>query len=200
MLRALRVGDRAGALEAALDAYFGPAVRPKPEDMPPGLAALFTRFEPGLIRQNILARPNDRRVFYIENQSCNEWALADDGADPQVIRDGKTTEQERLCGFAVQIVLFEASMGALRFTDAGYMGRAALARVSEEFVEVPLGRWTWPIPETRFLVAPGVVVHVEEAPPGETLDESWIFVSAESMDRLERVRRSGGITWTGINL
>lgn len=200
MLQALRVDDRAAALEAALDAYFGPAVRPKPKDLPPALAALFTRFEPGLIRQNLLARLDHRRVFYVENQHCNDWALAEDGADPRVLRDGSVTEQERLSGFAIQIVLFEASMGALPHTEGGYMDRATLARVCEEFVEVPLGRWSWPLPETRLLVAPGVVAHIQEAPPDQTSDETWIFVSAESTDCLERVRRIDGITWAGVNL
>jgi hypothetical protein len=200
MLQALRTGDRAGALEAALAAYFGPAVYPRQEAIPPALATLFTRFRPGLIRQNILAPSNERRVIYIENQNCNEWTLADDGPDPPVLRDGTVIERERLSGFAVQMVLFEASMGGLPCTDAACIGRAALAKVSADLVEVPLGRWSWPVPGTRFLVTRGLVAHVEEGSADDAEDESWLFVSAASVDHLERLRRIEGITWTGATL
>jgi hypothetical protein len=200
VLTALAAGDRAGALEAALCAYFGPAIHPVEEMMAPALAGLFTRFEPGLIRQNILARPSGSRVFYIENQHCDAWALANDEPDPPVLRNGTITEQERLSGFAIQMVLFEASMGGLGYTEGGYMGRAVLARVSECFVEVPLGRWSWPVRDTRFLVAPGVVAHVEEASGEGSRDESWLFASASSKESFAPLRHIDGITWTGVNL
>jgi hypothetical protein len=88
-------------------------------------------------------------------------------------------------------------MGALGYTEGGYMGRAALAKVSECFVEVPLGRWSWPVRDTRFLVAPGVVANVTGE---ESLDESWLFASAASRESFAPLRRIDGITWTGLNL
>jgi hypothetical protein len=192
MLAALRAGDHPAALEAALDAYFGSPLRSKPKDVPSSLATLFSRFAPGLIRQNRLALPSrESRVFYIENQSCNEWALGDATDDPTVVRDGSVAEHERLAGFAVQLVLFEASMGALDWRAGGPTAMAG--RVLSPLGEVPLRPWTWPN-ATRFYVAPGIVAHADRVAD----DETWVFASATAEQQLLDLARLNGIEWTGV--
>jgi hypothetical protein len=161
MLGALRAGDRAAALEAALAAYFGPAIRPKPTNVPSALATILTRFGPGLLRQNQIAVPDhDSRVFYVENQSCNRWALADDTDDPRVVRDEVVVENESLSGFAIQLTLFEASMGALDWRAGGFMNPRGRSSLLSGLTEVPLRAWTWPR-DARFYVAPGIVAHAD---------------------------------------
>ena len=195
MLAALRAGDRPAALEAALEAYFGPAVRPKPPNLPPPLASLFTRLEPGLVRQNRLAIPTrESRVFCIENQSCNHWALGDDSDDPPVVRDGTVTEPERLCGFAIQLVLFEASMGCLHWSAGGYIAAGKRAPSLSGLSEVPLRPWTWPQQEMRVYVAPGIVAHMH----GREGEERWVFASATTEEALLALARENDVKWTGI--
>ena len=193
MLAALASGDRVVALEAALDAYFGPAVGPKPPDLPSPLAMLFTRFAPGLVRQNHLAVPSgDLRVFYVENQACNHWALADASADPPVLRDESVVESEPLSGFAIQVILFEASMGALDWSAGGFMNTRGRSPLLSGVFEVPLRPWTWPN-DTHFYVAPGIVAHTDAM----ARDEAWVFASAASKQQLLDLARLNGIEWTG---
>jgi hypothetical protein len=196
MLAALGAGNRAAALDAALDAYFGAVVRPRRPDLPSPLVTLLTRFGPGLIRQNHLAVPDpSSRVFYVENQSCNHWALADGSDDPAVIRDGSVVENEALSGFAVQLVLFEASMGALPWRAGGFMRpRSGMPRLLSGVSEVPLRPWTWPN-DARFYVARGIVAHAD----GVAEDEVWVFASATSEARLLELARANAIEWTGLD-
>jgi hypothetical protein len=194
ILATLRSGDRVAALEAALDAYFGPAVRPRREDIPSSLAILLSRFAPGLLRQNHLAVPSrDSRIFYIENQSCSHWALGDTSDDPRVVRDGAVVEGETLSGFAVQIVLFEASMGALGWHAAGFMNPREHAPLLSNLSEVPLRPWTWPT-HASFYVAPGIVAHADVV----SASEAWVFASATTQEELLELARHNGIEWTGV--
>src|SRR5690349_11531809 len=123
MLAALERGDRGAALEAALPAYFGPPCKAAPAGLPRRLARLFSRLEPPRsVRHNHVALPiGTSRVFYVENQSVSEWALADRSEDPAVVRDGSVIEGEPLSGFVIQLVLFEASMGELEHSAGGFM-------------------------------------------------------------------------------
>jgi hypothetical protein len=119
---------------------------------------------------------------------CNHWALGDDSRDAPVVRDQKVVEHETLSGFAIQIVLFEASMGSLGWDMGGPMdsrGRPSLLRGVEE---VPLRPWTWPN-HARFFVGSGMVVHADQAAG----DEVWVFASPTSEDRLPDFARSNGI-------
>lgn len=190
-LAALLRGDRSAALEHALSAWFGPPVHAAPAGMPGPLAALFTRFEAGLIEQNHLCVPERDRVFYVENQSCHEWALEDDTEDPRVIRDGEVVEAERLSGFAIQLVLLEASMGALAVSASACLDESAAEKLLSMMIEVPLQPWTWPVEPTRFHVARGVVAHTHATAP----DETWIFASAISVEALEFLQIPG-VDWT----
>jgi hypothetical protein len=195
MLAALRRGDRPEALEAALDAYFGPAIRPKPPGVPSPLATLFTRFEPGLVRQNHLAIPRpDSRTFYVENQSCNDWALGNASDDPPVVRDKSVVENESLSGFAIQVVLFEASMGALDWRVGGPMNAQGRASLLSGVEEVPLRPWTWPN-NARFYVAPGIVAHADRLAD----DEVWVFASATTKERLVEFARLNVIDVSGVD-
>lgn len=195
MLAALSAGDRAGALEAALQAYFGPAVHPRRSDLPSALATLFTRFERGMIRQNHLKVPALDRVFYVENQSCCQWALADASDDPQVVRDATITENETLSGFAIQLVAFEASMGGLEWHVGGPMNAQGRSPLLTGLHELPLLPWTWPNDGVRFFVAPGIVAHAD----GVAVDETWVFASATSRELLLDLARRNGINWTDMN-
>jgi hypothetical protein len=192
MLAALRNGDRTAALETALDAYFGPATRPKPENLPLPLAILFTRFEPGLVRQNLLALPTtDSRVFYVENQSCNHWSLGDASEDPPVVRDASVVENEPLSGFALQLVLFEASMGALAWSAGGQLNPLGRVPTLSTMSEVPLRPWTWPN-RARFYVAHGIVAHADVV----SYDEVWVMASATNEKQLVELARDNAIEWT----
>jgi hypothetical protein len=191
LLAALRSGDRATALEVSLETYFGPPRFPPPPGLPSALAALFTRFTPGLIRQNHLVLPGAGRVFYVENQGNCEWALRGDEEDPQVVRDGEFVEAERLSGFAIQLVLLEASMGAFEHGASACLNDSQRSRVLALFEEVPLGRWTWPANPTGFYVGPSAVAHVHETAP----DEAWIFVSARTPADLRQLRMVDGVEW-----
>jgi hypothetical protein len=193
MLAALRANDRDAALRAALDAYFGPPLFPAPRRVPAPLATLFTRFEGGPLLQNQLTLPDQRGVFYVENQSCNEWALADESADPLVFRDNEVIEREPLSGFVLQVALFEASMGALPAYASGWMDDETCERLVSLLTEVPLAPWSWPVDPTRFYVADGIVAHTQR-----TDRETWIFLSALSARQLEPFSRIDGVEWTSF--
>jgi hypothetical protein len=191
MLAALSRGDRPAALEAALNAYFGPALRPVHPGLPSPLARLFTRFEPGLLLQNRLVLPDrDSRVFYVENQSVNQWSLADPSGDPPVVRDGSVIENETLSGFSVQLVLFEASKGGLACSVGGHAG--GQPPLQSFLSEVPLRPWRWPN-KVRFYVAPGIVVHADALAD----DETWVFASATTEQQLVELARKCAIKWEG---
>jgi hypothetical protein len=193
LLAALRCGDRATALEVSLETCFGPPLFPAPPGLPRALAALFTRFKPGLVRQNHLVLPGADRVFYVENQGNCEWALRGDEEDPQVIRDGEVVEAERLSGFAIQLVLLEASMGAFEHSASACLNDSQRSRVLALFEEVPLGRWTWPANPTSFHVGPGAVAHIHDIAIAP--DEAWIFIGARTPADLDRIRTIEGVEW-----
>lgn len=74
---------------------------------------------PRLLVQNELMNPpqreDDKLVFYVENQGVCAWTTDMSGDDPPVwgSHDGKDFEEEEpLSSFLVQVVVFEAVMGA----------------------------------------------------------------------------------------
>jgi hypothetical protein len=145
------------------------------------------------VRQNHLAIPNDdSRVFYVENQSCSRWALGDATVDPPVVRDGSVVENETLSGFAIQVVLFEASMGALEWCAGGFMVPRGRTLFLPPLSEVPLRPWTWPN-DLHFFVAPGILAHVYRLAE----DEAWVFASATSEEQILDLARRNEIKWTG---
>lgn len=185
MLDALDRGDRACALEGALTAYFGASKRPPPSGMPRPIATLFTRFDEGLIRQNELVDPRTHSsLFYRENQDCERWSFTDDADDSLVVRagmNGEAFEGERLDRFVVQMVVFEASIGALLTGRCG--------ELTSRQLEVAVRGWTEPFAATewfgttmRLFVASGVVAH--------TLGD-WLMVRAideSSLGELQRLK------------
>ncbi|HEX6351512.1 hypothetical protein [Actinophytocola sp.] len=169
--------DRIGAMRAFLTAWYPEsvpgAVAPVVTGVPAALAALYAiaAGRPEVLgTQNEVLVPDKLRtdpaeglvVFAGENQGNFWWMFEPDEDDPTVWRvpSGGTPEAEGepLSGFLVQFCLFEALSGTL--TAGSSMTPPEQARqVTSVLREVPLAPWSWPAEQTRFFVAPDLVVY-----------------------------------------
>ena len=99
-------------------------------------------------------------AFYVENQGVCRWATSPEEVDeaPVWIR-GSTLgreihtwelEEPRLSAFLVQVIVFEAVMGANHGASVAWLDRPTLARVVEPLHRLPFGAWRWPSYPTEF--------------------------------------------------
>lgn len=122
---------------------------------------------PGVITYNHLAGPDDewepqpdaptlgsRRLFLSENQGVFIWSHSLDGDDPAVYvslneKGGEWIEEgERLSGFLLQLLLWEAA-GPLS-TSADWINAECYQRLTSQFRSLPLAPWHWPEWKTEF--------------------------------------------------
>jgi hypothetical protein len=161
-------GDRAWVLARFLEQWHGIRLLPGgPAGLPPGLARVLGAVErhPELSPQNYLYAPYEEGhgllVFASEREGAYEWAYQPGEVDPKVWgrwlldRPGGsdwTPESERLSGFLLQFVLFEAITGAPWWVQYP-AARPGLVTVALGPLRPVLGTWRWPGPDATFHAA-----------------------------------------------
>jgi hypothetical protein len=163
----------------------------------------------GIFVQNRFARPHElERVdghvaFYVENQGVFAWAAEAHGEDPPVWgtwdvpsgivgwefeREQWIREEEPLSRFLLQVVLFEAVIGAREQAAASWLGPDEQKRLRERFVDLPLGAWHWPDYPTRFYARDDAlaVVCPNRSPDSDDFASVWVGATdAQSLRFLE---------------
>jgi hypothetical protein len=136
---------------------------------------------PDVFRQNHLVSPeglaieDGRIAFLYENQSVCLWATEPEGDDPRVWyrtnADGEPwlEEPERLSGFLIQAVLFEAIMSAPFGAHATALDAQTASAIVERLQPLAGGRWNWN--GGRFYARGGALAFTMENPPGV---DTWL--------------------------
>jgi hypothetical protein len=101
-----------------------------------------------------------RLTFYVENQGVCKWGTSPEEVDEaRVWIRGSTLggeidtwalEEPPLSAFLIQLVVFEAVVGATHGASVAWLDRSALARVVEPLHRLPFGAWRWPSYPTEF--------------------------------------------------
>jgi hypothetical protein len=157
---------------------------------------------PRLLVQNELVDPPEREgdkvMFYVENQGVCVWMTDLSSNDPPVwgSHDGENFEEgEPLSSFLVQVVIFEAVMGAQEGASTAALETAKLDSALGGLSPLPLAPWHWPEYPTRFyasdealaIVTPSgnewVSIHIGALKPeglahlDGVVDERWAWFS-----------------------
>ena len=149
---------------------------------------------PRVMSQNRVLLPPELRtedsklVFYVENQSVYFWATSESGNDAPVwIRENRHVgrwelEAEPLSVFLLQLVLFEAAMGAPDVATAMDLPGPEMASIIRRMTKAPFGPWRTPQFPTEFYLAPGAVAFV--SPAGSGRKGYYLFVGAKDPSAL----------------
>jgi hypothetical protein len=133
-------------------------------------------------------------VFYVENQGVCKWATSgEDGRDdaPVWIRGSTIVgeledwelEEPPLSAFLLQLLVFEAILGAEHGASVAWLDRPTLARVVEPLQPLPFGAWCWPGYPSEFYVGDSVVAFAGPNPgPGETGVTEYVSLSLGALD------------------
>jgi hypothetical protein len=198
-----------------IDAWHGRAAS-GPTRLPPGRLPEAVRrlrslaeVRPAVVVQNQLvddpewARDGDRRAFYAENQGVFVWATEAVGADPVVwgrfIEQDERWQAERepLSRFLLQIVAFEAIMGAPCGAAASWTTLPQLESALGRLERLPWGSWRWPAEPGWFYAGTDVLAFA--CPNGPTpsgpADRFSVWIGARSLDALAFLRGVQDITW-----
>jgi hypothetical protein len=169
---------------------------------------------PGLFAFNYLYPPEELRpdatgrvVFCRENQGVCFWATSGAGHDPPVditwSRPGASDAQswhregEPLSRFLLQLVLFEAVIGAPSRGSALAQPTEMLERILEPLSCLPLAPWLWPVAGSRFWAGADVVAFVS---PEAGSSDAEVLIAARSPAPLEHLRRLPPETWEALIL
>jgi hypothetical protein len=184
-------GPRMAALRAFVEAWHGIALPAAPV-RPAGLEMLamlddLMRRTPHLVVQNTVLPVEDRTpiegrvIFYVENQGVCEWATEPTGDDPPVwYRECEPgapwqREAEPLSGFLLQLVLFEAMMGAPYGASAACVEAEVGLALEARMAPLPLGPWLWPWPyPSRFYARSGAILHIAPLDEERTQFALWL--------------------------
>lgn len=168
-------GPRMAALRAFVEAWHEVALPATPA-RPSGLEMLamlddMMRRTPHLVVQNTVLPEEERTpvdgrvIFYVENQGVCEWATEPTGDDPPVwYRECEPgapwqREAEPLSGFLLQLVLFEAMMGAPYGASAACVEAEVGLALEARMKPLPLGPWIWPpVASPRFYAREGALL------------------------------------------
>jgi hypothetical protein len=164
---------------------------PSPElDLPEPIRRLHEAASrwPKAIVQNELVPPRldgDRIVFYVENQGVYEWGAMDDRVWGRAHGDPNWVEEEAsLTAFILELLVFEAIMGADHGGSVAHLSREGLDAVVAPLDPMPHGAWRWPSYPTRFFGGGrGVLVMAGPNPPGEDGFLS-VFLGAREADAI----------------
>jgi hypothetical protein len=118
-------------------------------------------------------------VFYVENQGVCEWATSPEDTDeaPVWIRgstlggdlDDWELEKPPLSAFLLQLLIFEAIMGASNGVSVAWHDRQALAQVVEPLARPQTDPWRWPSYPGEFYAGDRVLAFAGPNPgPDET--------------------------------
>ena len=148
-------------------------------------------------------------AFYVENQGVCRWATSPEEVDeaPVWIR-GSTLgreihtwelEESPLSAFLVQLLVFEAVMGANHGASVAWLDRPTLARVVEPLHRLPFGAWRWPSYPTEFYAGDRVLAVAGPNPgPDEavaTAEYVSLSLGAIDGDALEYLDDISQPTW-----
>lgn len=201
------------AIDRFLEAWHGPAARglrvPAKDARPEAIRRLEALAEawPGTFAQNRLAdadlaEDRGKRVFYVENQAVYVWATDGVGADPVVWgRFNHETrwlaEREPLSRFLLQVVIFEAIMGAPHGAAASSIALPQLEAGLAPLERLPFGSCRWPIEPAWFYAGTDVLAVVN--PTGKTsegpLDRFDVFIGARTKAALGYLDSVDDIPW-----
>ncbi len=196
-----------------LETWHGRLVPPVPDaapgPQPQAIRRLVAVIRPSDFVQNTLewdpewARDGDKRVFYVENQGVHVWATDGDGDDAVVWgrfnQPGAVwlAEREPLSQFLLQVVLFEAIMGAAHGASAASITLSQLEAAVAP-LERLLGCWRWPLEPSCFYAGADILAFA--GPNGRSRegspDDFSLFVAARHPDALSYLRDLAGIEWT----
>jgi hypothetical protein len=178
---------------------------PEPIRVLASLAAVWPR----AFAQNKLAagpdllRDQDRIVFYVENQGVYLWATDGIGRDPVVWGrfndpgERWLAEREPLSRFLVQIVMFEAIMGAVHAASASWLSLAQLEAILEPLQQAPFGSWRWPAEPTWFYTGDDLlaIANPNGPTPAGPADRFEVFVAARRPDALAYLAEISDVEW-----
>ena len=131
---------------------------------------------------------DNRRAFLLENQGVYIWAYTMGQDDPEVWvtlneSPGRwRKEGERLSGFLLQVLLFEA-MGPF-YTSADWIDQETYDRLAAALGRLPLAPWRWPDWKTEFLG--GSDMFAVGYPTGD--GTYYIQIKARSPEQVEPLR------------
>jgi hypothetical protein len=122
---------------------------------------------------------DDRLVFYVENQGVCRWATQpEDVEDARVWIRGSvlggelsewTLEEPALSHFLLQLLCFEAAMGASSGASAAWLEWPLVEQALAPLERLPFGAWRWPAYPTRFYAGERIVAVAGPNPAsGET--------------------------------
>jgi hypothetical protein len=122
---------------------------------------------------------DERLVFYVENQGVCRWATqAEQVEDARVWIRGSllsgelfewTLEEPALSHFLLQLLSFEAVMGASSGASAAWLEWPLVDQALAPLERLPFGAWRWPTYPTHFYVGERIIAVAGPNPgPGET--------------------------------
>ncbi|MFF4622558.1 hypothetical protein [Nonomuraea jabiensis] len=115
--------------------------------------------------------------FGYENQGGFYWSLDPSQDDPIVWTDDEPAyryaERERLSGFLLQFSLYEAMVSARYHAGGGPVPTPIASELLSTLRRVPLKTWMWPLYQTSFYVAPGLIACVDDDEENEECDISF---------------------------
>jgi hypothetical protein len=128
-----------------------------------------------------------RLIFYVENQGVCEWATSlteDDDARVWIRgstlgRDLTTWELEEppLSAFLLQLLVFEAIIGAEHGVSVAWLDREALGRIVEPLERLTHGSWRWPSYPSDFYVGNRVLAFAGPNPGPDESEQTAEYVS-----------------------
>ena len=203
------------AIVRFLEAWHGPATGQPRQSSRGALPEAVRRLEslaqrwPDSFVQNSLAadpdraRDGDKRVFYIENQSVYLWATDGVGDDPVVWgrfngdNERWFAEREPLSRFLLQVVVFEAIMGATHGAAASAIELPQLEEALGPLERQPFGSWRGPIEPTWFYAGADALAFVNPNgnSPTSPADRFDMFIGARTPAALTYLREIQGIDW-----
>jgi hypothetical protein len=203
------------AVARFIEAWHGPAARaprelllgPLPESvrrlasLAEGWPAVFVQNE--LVDDPEWARDGNRRVFYVENQGVYVWATDGVGADPVVWGrfnepdERWQAEREPLSRFLLQIVVFEAILGAPYGAAASWITLPQLQAALGPLERLPWGSWRWPAEPSWFYAGSDALAFVGSNGrwPWGPSDHFDAFIGARTRKGLAYLRDVQGIRW-----
>jgi hypothetical protein len=140
----------------------------------------------------------DKLIFYAENQGVCEWATALSQADdaPVWIRGstlrgdlhGWELEQSPLSTFLIELLVFEAVLGAAHGASVAWLDRRQLAQLLEPLRPIAFGPWRWPSYPSEFYAGDRLLAFAGPNPgPGEselTTDRISLMIGSLDTDAL----------------
>ena len=153
-----------------------------------------------LIAPGELTLEDDRKlVFCAENQGVVIWATTPEGGDPPVYIKGSTMddplgsrgwveEGEPLSRFLLQLVLFEAMIGAPFGGVALAQPEPGWSAVVAPLSPLPLAGWHWPATDTRLWVGDDVIAQTCPDPGADTREVHVGARTEEAARYLEALR------------